>query len=685
MTVLGHGTTSKREDSLGKNQLVNSQSAYLLQHANNPIDWWMWTQDAFVEARQRNVPVFVSIGYSACHWCHVMAHESFEDLEIAKFLNENFVAIKVDREEHPDVDAIYMDAVLAMSGHGGWPLSVFLTPDGLPFYGGTYFPPHDGTSIPSFGHVISEISRIFHSSPGQVQTQAANLRESIVARSSIPRSQSQATIDAKVLLNSFTATILSAFDSQWGGTGRAPKFLQPHLWSAMADAYLLSGDHKVLEALTTTLDAVVAGGIYDHIAGGFARYSTDAFWMVPHFEKMLYDQALNAQLYLRAYVITQNPDYLQVTTETIDFVLTEMIDGHGLFAASFDADSSGEEGVFYTFRKEEIEEVLSPAAAAEFIKFYGVTKSGNFEARNILHRSQRGSLARSESLEQSRRKLYQYRSLREAPGLDQKAVVEWNAMFITTLAEAGFRLDRLDYLQRAAQAFDLVYQRGDFAHVGLRLAEPNTRANPAMAVLGDWAHLMTAAVALAQFSGDPKYTQIATSLGTAIVERFKDPQSQGFLSTSRLAPRLIADTADIFDSAYPSANAVAARAFHTLGVLGASPATSGIAQGVIDALAETITSHPSAFPHLVSLVASIGAGSIEMVIPGVNPELLDVARTRYMPNLVLAYGQSGTGELWEYRQEGKGYLCRSFSCLAPVSTALELSNQLESIAGSNAL
>ncbi len=662
-----------RRASLGANRLSNSFSAYLRQHADNPVEWWPWCEEAFEEARRRDVPVLLSIGYAACHWCHVMAHESFEDQEVARIINQGYVAIKVDREEHPDVDAVYMEAVQAMAGRGGWPLTVFLTPDGLPFYGGTYFPPHDGTGLPGFRHLLDEISRVFADSRDEVEEQGITLQKAISARTSVPVSPGGSSVDAKEAAGALAKAILATHDSEWGGTGRAPKFLQPHLWMAALDLHLLGAGPGLVEAVTTTLDAAAAGGVYDHLAGGFARYSTDAFWMVPHFEKMLYDQALNARLYLRAHAAAGNPDYRQVAVETIDFTITHLREPGGLFAASLDADSEGEEGSYYIFRREEIEQVLG-ASADEFIAHYGVTRAGNFEGRNILHRTRRGDLGRTDSLESARRELLAYRERRVSPGLDAKAVVEWNAMFIATLAEAGFRLARRDYLALAATSFDLLFERARFDSAPRRLAAEQSPP----AVLADHAQLLSAALALAQFAGEPRFLDVAVNLWGQLTEGF-DRDSGAFVSTARRSSGLIAKVPDIFDTAYPSANSTLARAAFDLSVLTGDPGYFSTMEELLSGLGGNLATHAIAFPSLAGLMAVAGTGSAELVIPGQTQELLDVARRTYLPNLFVLYGRPASGPAFEGREEGKAYLCRDYTCLSPASSAAELAAQIERV------
>ncbi|CAG4903619.1 unnamed protein product, partial [Acidithrix sp. C25] len=664
------------------NRLSNSQSEYLLQHANNPVDWWPWSQEALDKAKELDLPVFLSIGYSACHWCHVMAHESFEDPEIAGILNENFISIKVDREEHPDVDAIYMEAVQSMTGHGGWPMSVFLMPDGLPFYGGTYFPPKEGTQMPSFRRVLLELSRLYKESRGEVESQAQSLRASIAARSTLQNNGSIETLDTEKLTRDFCDALYRIYDDQWGGTARAPKFIQPHLWQSVLDIALMSREVDVskdlMNALTTTLDAVIAGGIYDHLGGGFARYSTDAFWMVPHFEKMLYDQALNSRLYLRAYLASKNQNYLRTTVETLDFVILEMSRSDGLFASSFDADSDGEEGAFYIFRIEEVRETLRDKAE-EFISAYGITHSGNFEGRNILHRPDRDDLATTPQIDEARQLLLALRNSRNAPRKDSKAVLEWNAMMVATLAEAGFYLNRPDYLERARAVFLHLFDSCNLSGQGLRLAPSGENYSKAPAVLGDYAQMLNAALALVQFGGDFAIIEYAETIFNKMTQEFFDPESGNFNTTARSSTQLIAQSNDIFDSAYESATSTIISSLISLSELLGDEEPMTLAMGLVENLAEMTTKHPSAFPVVVRELAKLGAGIGQLVVVGTQDELLASVRSQYIPNLYITYGSGGIGPLWEGKVDSYAYLCKDFTCSAPTNDPKSLAEQLHAM------
>lgn len=663
---------------MGTNRLVDAQSAYLQQHAHNPVDWWPWCDEAFEEARRRNDPIFLSIGYSACHWCHVMAHESFEDPEIANFLNERFVCIKVDREEHPDVDSLYMEAVQAMTGRGGWPMSVFLDPEGLPFYGGTYFPPHEGTSLPSFHRLIGELSRIFRQEHQEIDRRTQALKEAIKARTTLPAIEgTKQSLPTKAVITAFVEATLSNYDHEWGGLGRAPKFLQPHVWMSVIDVYQATGDKRLLDALSTTLDSVLAGGIYDHVGGGFARYSTDSFWMVPHFEKMLYDQAQNAQLFMRAALVTKNPNYQQAAIESIDFVIREMKRPDNLFAASFDADSNGEEGLFYTFRLEELQEIIDKDDIEAFVKTFGVTRSGNFEGRNILHRPERGSIAKSPKILQALSRVYDFRLKRYKLSLDSKAIVEWNAMFITTLAEAGFHFDRDDYLVAAKEAFQTLYKKANFDTVATRLALEDNYQNGARAIFADYAQMLAASLALCQFSASDEILKTARSLLETMKQEFYNPETRGFFTTARSASKLIANTTDIFDSAYPSANSVAARAIILMGNMTADSELVKFGVGIVEGLSQLVQKNPQAFPVIVSEITKLNLGTIELVIPENSANLVAEARSRYLANLVFSHGGSSTDPLWKSRKPGLAYLCREFTCEAPTDSPMQLAAQLD--------
>ncbi|HVL02815.1 MAG TPA: thioredoxin domain-containing protein, partial [Acidimicrobiales bacterium] len=418
------------------NRLADQTSPYLRQHADNPVDWYPWGEEAFAAARERDRPVMLSVGYSACHWCHVMAHESFEDAETAEVMNELFVNVKVDREERPDVDALYMDAVQSMTGHGGWPMTVFLTPTGEPFFGGTYFPKHSRAGMPGFIELCRAVDDAWRSRRSEVQDQAGRMAEAL-RQSTLTAGGND--LPGAQLLEEAASALEAQFDPDWGGFGRAPKFPQTMSHELLLRVHSRTGKDRLLDMVTTSLDAMASGGMYDHVGGGFARYSVDAFWMVPHFEKMLYDQALLARAYLHAWQVTGADRYRQVLEETIAYVQRDLAAPDGGCYSAEDADSEGEEGRFYVWRPEEIRSACGDDsdAADAAIEWYGVTGAGNFEGANILHRPVRGDLVRPAAVERARRALFAAREQRVRPGLDDKVLTEWNGLFLATLAEAA--------------------------------------------------------------------------------------------------------------------------------------------------------------------------------------------------------------------------------------------------------
>ena len=441
------------------NRLIDETSPYLLQHAHNPVDWYPWGEEALERAKAEDRPILLSVGYSACHWCHVMERESFEDPRIADLMNAEFVCIKVDREERPDVDSIYMGAVQAMTGRGGWPMTVFLTPEGKPFYGGTYFPPEDRHGIPGFPRVLASIANAYRQERGEVVLATERLLQQMRAMATAGRGVEPLTAD---VLSAAFAGISKDFDPKYGGIGLQPKFPQPMTYEFLLRYHLRTGDVRALEMVGTTLDRMAMGGIYDQIGGGFHRYSTDTYWLVPHFEKMLYDNALLVRLYLHAYQITRKPLYRRVVEETLDYVLREMTDPAGGFYSAQDADSEGEEGKFFVWRPEEIAEVLGEEDGALVSRYYGVTTVGNFEGRSILNVApeaaddmERAGIAgeRLDSLlRRARAGLMEARSRRVPPERDDKVLTSWNGLMIAAFAEAAAVLDRDDYGRVAERA-----------------------------------------------------------------------------------------------------------------------------------------------------------------------------------------------------------------------------------------
>ncbi|MDQ1374012.1 MAG: uncharacterized protein QOJ09_1350, partial [Actinomycetota bacterium] len=499
------------------NRLASETSPYLKQHADNPVDWYPWGDEAFEEARRRGVPVLLSVGYSACHWCHVMAHESFESEETASVVNRLYVPVKVDREERPDVDAVYMEAVQAMTGSGGWPMTVFLAPDGRPFYGGTYFPPEPRHGMPSFRQVLEAVDDVWRTRPEEVEQQAAGLVDAVRARTTL--SSASADEFSAALLEGAYSSLRENHDDEWGGFGRAPKFPQPAMLDLLLRAYAHNHAPETLAMLETSLDAMASGGMYDHLGGGFSRYSVDAFWMVPHFEKMLYDQAGLARVYLHGWQVSGHERWRQVLEETVEYVLRDLRAPEGGLYSAEDADSEGEEGKFYVWQLDELVSVGGSAAA----EWYGATKSGNFEGANILHRPVRGDLLRPADVEEARSRLFAAREGRIRPGLDDKVLTEWNAMFLSALAEAAGATGRSDWLGTAVSLGEFLLRELRRPSDGrwLRSWQRDGGAR-VLAYAADYAWLVDALVRLAEASGEARWIASAREAADGMLSLFWD-------------------------------------------------------------------------------------------------------------------------------------------------------------------
>ncbi len=680
------------------NRLGEETSPYLRQHAANPVDWYAWGPDAFAAAKLRDVPILLSIGYSACHWCHVMAHESFEDAATAAVMNAGFVCVKVDREERPDVDAIYMAAVQAVTGGGGWPMTVFLMPDGRPFLGGTYFPRG------RFVELLGQVSQLWRERRGDIDEAAAHLVESVRSGTGLPdlgEHGSDHRNHGSEPLEAAADALVSRVDPEWGGFGRAPKFPQPTMLELLLVAAVRTRRADVKDAVTLTLDAMAAGGIYDHLGGGFARYSTDRQWLVPHFEKMLYDNALLARVYLHAWQLTGWDRYRQVVTETLDYLLRPPIRlPAGALASAEDADSEGEEGRFYVWDEREMLEVAGPDAVA----WYGATKAGNWEGRNILRRPLHDQLFRPPEVERGRQALFARRESRVRPGLDDKVLTEWNAMAVAALAEAGAALDRPDWVAagESIAAFLLEALRRpadgrwlrswqaaatgpiqDSHHpgaAGIGAPAVDGRARH-LAYAADHAWLVEAFTRLYEATGRAQWVQEASSAANALLDLFTDPESGAFLTTGDDAESLIARPIDTQDGAVPSANSVAAGALFRLAELTGTARYRSAGQAVITAFAPTAAVAPIAVTGLVAAEDLDREGVTEIVVTGDRPDLLGVVRGRYLPAAVLAWGESFPSPLWEGRTgpeaADRAFVCRNYTCQAPTSDPEVLGSQLE--------
>jgi uncharacterized protein YyaL (SSP411 family) len=670
------------------NRLANELSPYLIQHANNPVDWYPWGQEALDRARNEDKPIFLSVGYSACHWCHVMEHESFEDEEIARRLNEHFVPVKVDREERPDLDQIYMHAVQAMTGRGGWPMSVFLTPELKPFFGGTYWPPQARMGMPGFQQVLEAVADAWQHRRQQAIDQAEQLTEHL-RQATAPGTAEMALPDE--LLKNGVANLERSFDFTHGGFGGAPKF--PH---AVDLQLLLRAWHRwpregILQMVRLNLDKMARGGIYDHLGGGFARYSVDERWLVPHFEKMLYDNALLAGVYLDAYLVTRDPEYDRVAQETLDYVLRDMTDPRGGFHSAEDADSEGVEGKFYVWSPEEVHEVLGDEAGTRFCEVYDVTAHGNFEGKSILNLAQSIDQCASAKgwdaqqlraeLAASRAKLLEARQRRVRPARDDKVLVSWNGLMIDALAKAAGALASDRYLQAAIAAAEFIQNQVVDQDGRLLHCWRDGRARH-HAYLDDYACLTNSLVSLYEASLEERWIDEAVSLADAMLKRFRDVEQGGFYFTANDHESLILRSKEFQDGSVPSANSMAATALIRLGSLCGRADYQHAGQEILDQATGLMKQHPTAAGQMLNALDMQLGPLSEIVVIG-DPSEPDTAevikdlRSRYIPNRVFACrahadAPDGSVELdpiFVGREPSERpptvYVCQKFVCGAP--------------------
>ncbi len=672
------------------NALSRETSPYLLQHAHNPVEWYPWCEEALRRARAEDKPILLSIGYSACHWCHVMERESFEDEAIARLMNENFVNIKVDREERPDLDAIYMNAVQLMTGRGGWPLTVFLTPDQVPFFGGTYFPPEDRHGLPGFARVLRSVARAYREHGEEIRRDAARIAREIAAATRIAGSREEPDSG---FLDAAASGLAADFDPRHGGFGGAPKFPPSMALDFLMRCHARTGNPQLLEIVETTLQKMAAGGIYDQLGGGFHRYSVDAGWLVPHFEKMLYDNALLSRVYLEAFLLTGNELYRRVAEETLDFVLREMTAPDGGFYSSQDADSDGEEGAFYTWRRDEVMALLGEDDGDLFCRYFDVSADGNFDGRNVLNVPRPAALVArlngvseerlAEVIARGRGILFEARRGRPRPDRDEKIVASWNAMMLKSFAQAGCALSRGDYLQAAVRNAEFITTRLMNAGRLLRTFAAGKPKYPAY--LEDHAALADALLALYEATFDLRWLQLAEELADTILSRFRDLEDGGFYFTADDHEKLIQRPMDIFDNATPSGNSLAAHALLRLWHLTAEERWLEPAADIFEKLAGRAALHPAAFCHLLGALDFHLSGGLQIAVAGdvQDPrtlELLRVIYERYLPHRVIACGSAGKPRLLEGRvQVGNrptAYVCKGRVCAAPATTAEELAARL---------
>ncbi|ONI86172.1 N-acylglucosamine 2-epimerase [Saccharothrix sp. ALI-22-I] len=649
------------------NRLASSTSPYLLQHADNPVHWWPWSPKAFEEARERGVPVLLSIGYAACHWCHVMAHESFEDEATAAYMNEHFVNIKVDREERPDVDAVYMAVTQALSGHGGWPMTCFLTPDGEPFYAGTYYPPSPRPGMPSFGQVLEAITHAWREQGDEVRESAAGI-VSQLAFKPLP----QSTVDADVLAGA-VVSLLGHFDRTNAGFGGAPKFPPSMVLEFLLRHYERTGSVEAFSMARATCSAMADGGLYDQLAGGFARYSVDAAWVVPHFEKMLYDNALLLRAYTHLSRRDDNPRYRAVVRETAEFLLRDLGTPEGGFAASLDADTEGVEGLTYVWTPAQLVEALGLATGARAAELYGVTDEGTFE-----HGSSTLRMLGSPDPEIAA-KLLEVRDRRPQPGRDDKVVTAWNGLAIAALAEAGAVFGEPRWVEASARAASLVL---DVHLVDGRLLRTSRHgvAGTAAGVLEDYGCFADGLLALHQATGDVKWFTVACGLLDTALARFAGSEPGVYYDTADDAEALVQRPSDPSDNASPSGASSLASALVTASVLGGPSTYRDAAEAAVARAGLLAAREPRFAGHWLSVAEALALGPVQVAVVGDASDLVSAAWRGVHGGGVVVAGAPDSAPLLADRPLVDGgaaaYVCRGYVCDRPVTSVAELTTAL---------
>lgn len=681
------------------NRLGKEKSPYLLQHANNPVDWYAWGEEAFAKAKKENRPIFLSIGYSTCHWCHVMEKESFENEEIAKLLNQNFVPIKVDREERPDVDNIYMQAVMALTGSGGWPLSIFLTPDKKPFYGGTYFPTEDRYGIPSFKKVLLSVAEAWKNQKEELLESASSITDFLQKKTEL---DSSSKLSAELLEKAFEE-YAERFDAVYGGFGSGTKFPSPHNLSFLLRYYHRTKEPKALEMVEKTLQKMAYGGIHDHIGGGFHRYSTEARWLVPHFEKMLYDQATLSKAYLEAYQITKKPLYAEVAEDIFKYVLRDMTDKQGGFYSAEDADSEGKEGKFYVWRPEEVKKILGEKDGENFNSFYGVSDLGNFEHKTSILNittpleefAKKNDIQLSklkQTLDKGKEKLFSERGKRVHPHKDDKILTDWNGLMIASLACGYQVLGDKTYLMAAQKAADFILNTLQKEGKLLKRYRKGEASIPGY--LDDYAFFIAGLIDLYEASFEVKYLKEAIRLIQDMLELFWDTENAGFYFSGKNNEKLISKTKEIYDGAIPSGNSMAALDLLRIGRLTMNTDWEKKASDMLQAFAGSLQKQPTAYAQMLSAVDFYLGPAKEIVLAGNlnSPETAEMLKTinqRFLPNKVLAFhGDGPAGEELEklipfsegFKMQGgktTAYVCENYVCQRPVNEIKQLAKLLD--------
>lgn len=671
------------------NKLIQEKSPYLLQHAHNPVDWYPWGGEAFARAVAEDKPIFLSIGYSTCHWCHVMERESFEDEKVARILNKSFIAIKVDREERPDVDHIYMSVCQALTGHGGWPLTIIMTPDRKPFYAGTYFPKNSRGGYPGVIEILDRIQRTWKSEKAVLLESSEKIMEHM---SKEFEADEQGEVNEAAIETAFTGFVRS-FDKTYGGFGTAPKFPTPHNFMFLLRYYKQTRNENALHMVEKTLESMYRGGMYDHLGFGFARYSTDPKWLAPHFEKMLYDNALLAIAYLEAFQATRKLEYQRVVEQIFEYVLRDMTSPEGGFYSAEDADSEGVEGKFYVWTPKEIAEVLGEEAAKEFCSMYDITEKGNFEGKNIPNviENKMSFEMLTQSLKDERRKLFQHREKRIHPYKDDKILTAWNGLMIAALAYGARVLGNERYKAAAEDAVRFIqsklfradgrlmarYRDGETAHVGY---------------LDDYAFFVWGLIELYQAGFDIKYLKLAVCLNEDMIKYFGDEGKGGYFIYGNDSEQLIARPKEVYDGAMPSGNSVAAINLLRLGRLTGSTELEVEAEGVLGAFADRINGYSMGHTFMLMSILFARGKSSEIVIVGDRKHsdlqgFLDIINKCFLPySVVVVKDEEDKEALMELIPYVEGqvkvgdgataYICESFACRAPITDAKQLSEIL---------
>jgi len=675
------------------NRLAKETSPYLLQHAGNPVDWYPWGTEALEKAKNEDKPILLSIGYAACHWCHVMAHESFEDEDIARLMNERFVNIKVDREERPDIDGIYMQAVQAMTGHGGWPMTMFLMPEGSPFYGGTYFPPDDRHGLPSFRRILESVSHAYQSNRPAVAESAEQLKQ--IYETNRIGARSGGALSPQMLEITYRS-LAHRYDECNGGFGGAPKFPATMVLDFLLRYSKRANNDHALEMVATSFRKMARGGIYDHIGGGFARYAVDAIWLVPHFEKMLYDNALLVRLGAHLWQATKDDEVRRVTVETIEWLDREMTSPEGGFYSSLDADSEGHEGKFYVWSEDELDTLLG-ADSRVFKSYYGVTSGGNFEGKSILFvgldpaagaaRARVDEETLNAVLARARRVLYEARAKRVWPGRDEKILAAWNGLMLRGVATAARVLDGSNF--RALAIRNAEFLAHEMVRKGRVMRSHKEGVTRISGFLEDHAAVALGFLAVYDLTFDERWVILAREIADVMIEWFWDERVGAFFDTAKDGEQLITRPRDVTDNATPSGTSLAIDLLQQLSELQHDAEYRRRAAFILETLAEPMTRYPTAFGHLLGCADMEINGAIEVAIVGDTraagfKALERAVAEQYVPSLVLAGGLTGNSSPVKLLDERSlldakptAYVCRGYTCDKPVTEAASLSDQLQ--------